>query len=114
VVMWRRVILTALLTATGTSDAGATVITGNELYAQCTDVTPPYNIFLCYGYIAGVADAMEGSPINLFSACIPIDVTVPQLHDIVVRSLYEHAGERHVAAKGLVAEALSKAFPCAH
>jgi hypothetical protein len=83
---------------------------GNQLLQYCTnqDTTS----FFCLGYTSAVADALDGNRVNGYDACIPLSVNVGQIKDIVVQYLRLNPAERHLAAAGLVADAISKAFPC--
>ena len=64
---------------------------------------------LCMGFVAGISDAMS---IAAIKACFPPGVTAGQTADVVKRFLGQHPERRHEAAAGLVAQALSEAFPC--
>jgi hypothetical protein len=66
----------------------------------------------CLGYIDGVADALDKNIINGYKACVPDGVTAGQLQDVVVQYLRLNPADRHFLAFGLVADAISKAFPC--
>jgi len=63
-------------------------------------------------YIVGIADALEGNVIDGWRACIPQSVTQGQAKDVALKWLRAHPEKRHFAAAGLVAYALSDAFPC--
>ena len=67
---------------------------------------------LCLGYIEAVSDASEVNAVNGYEACVPEAVTAGQLQDVVVQYLQLNPADRHLSAVGLVAHALSKAFPC--
>lgn len=81
---------------------------GNELLQDCTRQVQS----LCLGYIEAVSDALSGNSVNGYEACIPLEVTVGQLQDIVVQYLRQDPRDRHLGAIGLVAHAISNAFPC--
>ena len=81
---------------------------GNQLLALCLNKSPDF----CLGYIAGIAEAMEGGPVGPWVACVPPRLTFRQLTDITMQLLNEHPELRHYAAASLVAKALSEAFPC--
>jgi hypothetical protein len=85
---------------------------GNELLDSCNN-DPPW----CLGYVVGIADAMSGAQsvggtVNGWRACLPYGVTEGQVMDVVVQALRAHPQRRHNGASGLVASALSEAFPC--
>lgn len=66
----------------------------------------------CYGYIQAIADTFQAeNKINGYSACLPPAAQAAQLVDIVMNYLRVNAGHRHYDAAGLVAHALSDAFP---
>jgi len=86
--------------------------TGNTLYAECTKENPVAAGY-CMGYVGGVADVMsDGTPISGWKACVPKNVTIAQIKDIVTRWLANTPQDRHYSADSLVAAALEKAFPC--
>lgn len=87
--------------------------TGDSLVEDCLSNSPELQSH-CVGYIAAVADTLSASPIGDFHACIPggRGVSEEQLKAIVLNWLRSRAGERRFTAAGLVAEALSEAFPC--
>jgi Rap1a immunity proteins len=82
---------------------------GNQLYERCTEP----NRDSCLGYVAGIFDALaSGASIADYSACMPSGTTVQQAVDVATQFLTSHPEMRHYAAAGLVAQALSDAFPC--
>ena len=106
----------AILAASlATASANATAfINGNDLYSYCAtptkDETAPS---ICMGFIDAIVDVMAENAINGFSACIPLTgVKTPQLVDVVNQYLRANPAKRHFSAAGLVASALSSAFPC--
>jgi Rap1a immunity proteins len=92
----------------------ANYVDGNMLYGHCAgslEVPETY----CLAYIIGVVDAMElaeGASVGGFKACIPREVTVEHLTDIVKEWLGAHPETRHLPAAGLVAKALAETFSC--
>jgi hypothetical protein len=82
---------------------------GNVLLQECSS---SQDVMFCLGYIEAVNDALDGNRVNGYEACVPNVVTAGQLKDIVVQYLRQNAAERHLLAVGLVADAISKAFPC--
>jgi hypothetical protein len=55
---------------------------------------------------------MQHQTINGFEGCVSTEIAVGQLEDVVVDSLRHHAADRQLAAEGMVARAISEAFPC--
>jgi hypothetical protein len=90
-------------------------ITGDRLIAVCANRSEGDNA-LCLGYILGVADAMQaskasgGALIFGWRACLPPGTTSQELRDVAV--LIAHPDVRQSSASGLVAKALSEAYPC--
>jgi hypothetical protein len=107
--MWRASFLAiVILTPTFPARGEGIYETGNTIFAACTGGNLPH----CVGYLMGVADAMEGNPINGYRACIPVGVIGSQLRDVVVQYLGIHAANRQRGAIGLVADAYEQNFPC--
>jgi hypothetical protein len=44
--------------------------------------------------------------------CLPANVTVGQMQDVVENYLREHPENRHFTAASLIADALQRKFPC--
>ena len=83
-------------------------ITGNDLQRACLSRDN-----MCVGFIGGIADAMgAGNIINGYRACLPAGVELGQVKDIVIQYLNANTQTRHLSAGGLVADAISNAFPC--
>lgn len=94
-----------------TTPARAVYLDGNELYSNCLREGTMFEAH-CGGFITGVADAMGGlSPLQGL-ACIPENVTLAQLSDVVVKWLEDNPGQRHFTAVSLVASILTETFPC--
>ena len=69
----------------------------------------------CSGYIAAITDAAAWGPpwgVYGYILCPRDTVTLAQMTDVVVRFLAAHPERRELGAAGLVAQALSEAFPC--
>ncbi len=115
----RRLILaaTAVLGAASDAPAQTSYWNGNDLLRNCS-LRPmtPEGLSLasqCQGYVLAVADMMGHFPLGGFRACVPVGtVPVSQLVDIATNHLRANADSRHLLAAGLVAQALSRAFPC--
>ena len=85
---------------------------GNSLHAQCQIETSISNGY-CLGYVAAVADAMvDKRTLSGRQACLPRGVMRGQAMDVVKAWLTKHPEKRHFEAWGLVARALSEAWPC--
>jgi len=109
-----------LLPAAASRAAGTDLefYTGDELIDQCS-ATPADLDFQprearCAGYVMGVSDAIQASQGagGLAVVCIPAQTNATQLITAVQRFLQAHPDKRRFAAKDLVQEALSAAFPC--
>ena len=86
--------------------------TGNDLYNDCGNQRSSAWMG-CYGYVVAIADAFQaGNKINGYSACLSPAVEAGQLIDVVVNYLRLKPADRHYDATGLVAHAMSDAFPC--
>jgi len=68
---------------------------------------------LCVGYIGGVVDVMANKvAVGGYLACFPFGTT-PATHVTVVKSfLRAHPEQYHYPAAFLVAQAITKSFPC--
>jgi Rap1a immunity proteins len=95
----------------GISVSKADYIDGNRLLDECTSLAFERKMF-CLGYIDAISDAMQHQPVNGFEGCVSTAVGAGQVQDIVVDFLHEHPADRHLAAEGTVARAISEAFPC--
>jgi Rap1a immunity proteins len=92
--------------------AWAAFKTGNDLYNDCGNERSAAWVG-CYGYIQAIADVFQAeNKISGYIACLPPTVQAGQLIDIIVNYLRVNAARRHFDAAGLVAHALSDAFPC--
>ncbi len=91
--------------------ARADFVNGNNLLAFCNSSVPMHGFF-CFGYIEGIADAMQFNSINGSRACIGDTVQVGQLNDVVIQFLQTNPAIRDRGANSLVAAALGRAFPC--
>jgi hypothetical protein len=104
---WSIVLSTWLLCSSPVAAGNFT--NGNQLLQDCTNQD---STLFCLDYTSAVADALDGNSVNGYDACIPTRVSAGQIKDIVVQYLRLNPAERHFAAAGLVADAISKAFPC--
>jgi hypothetical protein len=111
-------ILAGIILVTSGEAAWCASLDGNTLYKDCSSKPgksgDDFQVGVCTGYVVGIAEVMfSGNQVNGFRACAPEGITRRQVTDIVVKWLNENPTERHRAAVGLVAAALTKAFPCA-
>jgi len=80
--------------------------TGNDVHAACSESVYGF----CLGYAAGLADAVY---FNLLSGvCIPNEVQLNQVRDVVIAYLDAHPETRHEPAYYLGRQALIAAWPC--
>jgi hypothetical protein len=120
------------LSIAGPADAAAHYLTGNDLYSSCQSPSGSALRYGCFSYIQGVVDAedeevtlakvqqavQQGQHQPLYQGatghfwCIPPEVALSQVVDVVVQFLHDHPAERHAGAAGLVNGALTKAWPC--
>lgn len=117
----KRMILAAVVAALWSGQAAAQAdirhfVDGNKLLSDCTS-TVQHSQSYCLGYIVGIADALaeassNGGSFRGFRSCSPGNRTQGQLLDVVVQWLQRNPQLRHYMASGLVAKALSDAFPC--
>jgi Rap1a immunity proteins len=91
-------------------------ILGNRLLESCTSAVERDNA-LCFGYVIGVSDAMQvaqttGGGLFGWQACLPPSTIAEQVTEVAVRFLIAHPEALQSSASGLIAKALSDAFPC--
>ena len=91
--------------------AVADFFTGNQFHEVCQSEAS-YSEAICSGYVVGIADIMANEPVYGFTACLPTNVTVRQVSDVVSTYMQQHPEMRHYAASSIVAYALSESFPC--
>jgi hypothetical protein len=106
-------VIISLLAAPYSANAGAWK-DGNDLLRQCKEGEAGNGVSagICLGYIVAVADTLDAANrINGFTARIANAVTQGQLKQIAMKYLQEHPEQLHLGAAGLVAAALSEAFP---
>jgi hypothetical protein len=105
----RRYVLPPLvgLMASMVSAFGGT-ITGNELLVWCDDKTNFSHVGACLGYIEDVVDQL----IEAHIVCVPSQVTVGQIPDMVVKYLEAKPELRHLPGPSLIYQAIQPIFPC--
>lgn len=96
--------LVAITLALATT-ANASWFTGNDLLGHLNG--EPFERGGAAGFITGVASAIDGD-----IACIPPEVTVSQMRDMVHQQLRATPSVRHQAAEIIVAAVLMNEFPC--
>lgn len=116
----RQVIFTVVAAAVAivaTSPARAAgYYTGSELHASCIAQSPeaaaPQKRAMCRGYIGGAIDALT---LDHFlrgqQACIPNEVTLGQIIDVVTNYLRDNPASRHNGAALIARVAIVEAFP---
>lgn len=85
--------------------ANASWFTGNDLLNHMQG--EPFEQGGAAGFVTGVASAIDGE-----LACIPPEVTVAQMRDMVHQQLRATPNVRHEAAEVIVAAVLMTQFPC--
>ena len=90
-------------------------IAGNRLIEACMSAVQRDNA-LCFGYVVGVSDAMQaaqatGGALFGWQACLPPSTTAEQVTEVAV-FLIAHPEAQQSSVSGLIAKALSDAFPC--
>jgi hypothetical protein len=103
----KRLIATVMvvLTMAGTA-VGGYYETGNALHESCSNNKYGF----CLGYAAGIADAAAFYPQPFI--CIPNEVQLGQVRDVIAAYLAEHPETRHEPAYFLANQALRAAWPC--
>ena len=84
---------------------------GNDLKRKVNS-TDPFESGFSYGYISAVSDSLYKSRIAGFQMCLPKEVELGQLIDVVKIFLDTHPNLLHFTASSLVAKALQDAYPC--
>jgi hypothetical protein len=107
-----RLLSLSMLLAVSLPSNSAEFRDGDDLLRQCTATIGAETMF-CYGYLDAIGDLLlQKKSIDGFAGCIPRYVDDPRLRHTVVQFLRENPDLRKLAAPGLVAEALSRAFAC--
>ena len=92
-------------------------LSGSDLFADCSvpKDNPVYfsRTERCTGFITGVVDATEGlRSLQSKPYCVPSEVTLGQLNDVVLRYLQANPANRSLAASASVIAAISDAYGC--
>jgi hypothetical protein len=99
---------------------------GNQLYSDCVAAEHGATEYTrCAGYVMGIVDAAgagenpsdpsqpnSSGQMAGFRWCTPQEIRLGQMIDVVATFLHDHPERRHYAAAGLVAHALTNAWPC--
>ena len=108
--------MVALMVAeTARAQDSSAFVTGNDLLAYCKTPAGAGPPAMCRGYITATVDTvvlyqdLESIPRRV---CLPRNVTVQQVVDVVVAYLVEYPADRHNTAVSIAVPALWKAFPC--
>ena len=106
-----------LLLAAMLVSAPVLALDGNEFLDRCRklDEQTPNGFAArgyCLGFTSGIVSVMQNHEIYGFNACIPGNVRMVQIRDVVLQFLKDNPGKRHLEASSIVAGALSDAFPC--
>ena len=93
-------------------EARASFMDGNGLYKACaSDSYSEQDI--CLGYIEGATDYLEWTRSDRNEKqCVPADVVLQQIEDVVMVYLRDHPDFRTSLAAALVATAITQAWNC--
>ena len=83
-------------------------LTGDQLSEMCLHEQGTEQFAFCLGYVVAIAELTSYDQ----ETCIAKDVTLTELHDVVVQYLQRHASDPEVPAQVFVYLALVRAFPC--
>ena len=83
-------------------------VSGSDLYEECTNPTDSAKHIHCTGYVTGIADSLN----NDGSVCLPANVTIQQIEDVIVSYLREKPRYWQISASALAGTALRTAFRC--
>ncbi len=93
---------------------GDTIISGKQLYKFCSSNIKAENS-TCAGYIGGVIDtmvALNKSEVLNPLICLPLDVKLHSVKDVVVEYLEKHPEEHNLNASSVVLGPIINAYPC--
>src|SRR5262245_43615564 len=103
--------LLSLVLLPGTALASSEIESGNSLLNRCHSQSVQSQ-GACTGFMVGVFDVLASGPVNGKTACPPAGETAAEIKKIALLWLEAHPADRHFPAAGLVATALSEAYPC--
>ncbi|WP_425417023.1 Rap1a/Tai family immunity protein [Oricola indica] len=94
--------------------ASASFYDGNELIKYCRADDATAGSWFCMGYIASVIDVVESSTgiTERFPVCLPGNVKLGQIVDVVKKYLETHPEIRHQPAAYLTIDALQEVWRC--
>ena len=111
--MQKWLLVAALVVISFVPVAEAGFMDGNKLLTRCRNETDVYDQAYCLAYIVAITDTLWGeNAVQGYRACPLGSLVQGRALDIVVSWLEAHPQHRHFSANGLVAAALSEAFPC--
>ena len=102
--------LAALVLAAASPGAGAGFESGTTLLEKCRGGSAKKAA--CSGYILAIADVLAEGPHFGWRACLPEGVPARQVEQAVMGWFGNNPQILHYEADGLIAKALSDAFPC--
>jgi hypothetical protein len=108
--------ISVMLALAAAATPSANYLSGGNLLEICNPASDPSGekLALCTGYIAGVADANTafGDILKQPLFCMPNEVLMPQLKDVVTKYLVQHPEKSRLAAATVVGSALINTYPC--
>ena len=102
------ILVIGLLVATTPARAVGSFNDGNDLLKRCSEPKGAFGGAYCLGYAAGIADHMARN--RTLDDCIPREVSIGQVRDVIVARLRNYPEERHFTAASLAENALIDAF----
>ncbi len=93
------------------AQAASNYVTGKELQKLCTS---PFDTDYgyCAGFVTGVADVMLQQVVSGKKSCHKPSIKSQQLVDLVVSYMEHNPETKKHTARSIVAETLSRSFPC--
>jgi hypothetical protein len=88
--------------------AHAEYFTGNDIQRWSEETTNNISWGMMYGYIAGVADTGQAAVF-----CIPQNVRLQQIVDLVKNHVAGNPATRHLSADNIIIYVLKQTWPCA-
>ena len=108
--IFRLALIGAASACGGVQTATAAPQNGSDLLRVCAHAAPDKDAGFCLGYIHAMVDTIADSP---ELGCLPSMGTIDPLKDVVVQYLTAYPEMRTYPAYLVVADALSRAYPCA-
>jgi hypothetical protein len=91
--------------------ADANFFKAKDIHDWCSS-TDKGLVDICSGYILGVAEAMEGSPVDGYKACRPEKLMSADVIVAVTKYVDGHIELWKYSAASVIASAMEEAFPC--